>query len=50
LAQLPEDLATATPEQQKALYDKLTELAQVVKRQLMPTLGIQVGFNSTDGD
>jgi len=50
LAQLPEDLATATPEQQKALYDKLTELAQVVKRQLMPTLGVQVGFNSTDGD
>ena len=50
LAQLPEDLAQATPDQQKALYDKLTELTQVIKRQLMPTLGIQVGFNSTDGD
>lgn len=50
LAQLPEDLAQATPEQQKALYDKLTELTQVIKRQLMPTLGVQVGFNSTDGD
>lgn len=50
LAQLPEDLAEATPEQQQALYDKLTELTQVVKRQLMPTLGVQVGFNSTDGD
>lgn len=50
LAQLPEDLAQATPDQQKALYEKLTELTQVIKRQLMPTLGIQVGFNSTDGD
>lgn len=50
LAQLPEDLAQASPDQQKALYEKLTELTQVIKRQLMPTLGIQVGFNSTDGD
>lgn len=50
LAQLPEDLAQATPDQQKALYEKLTELTQVIKPQLMPTLGIQVGFNSTDGD
>lgn len=50
LAQLPEDLAQATPDQQKELYEKLTELTQVIKRQLMPTLGIQVGFNSTDGD
>ncbi|MCC3309328.1 imelysin family protein [Psychrobacter sanguinis] len=50
LAQLPEDFAQATPDQQKALYEKLTELTQVIKRQLMPTLGIQVGFNSTDGD
>ena len=50
LAQLPEDLAQATPDQQKALYEKLTEFTQVIKRQLMPTLGIQVGFNSTDGD
>ena len=50
LAQLPENLAQATPDQQKALYEKLTELTQVIKRQLMPTLGIQVGFNSTDGD
>ncbi|WP_019673453.1 imelysin family protein [Psychrobacter lutiphocae] len=50
LAELPEDIAQATPEQQKALYDKLTELTQLIKRQLMPTLGVQVGFNSTDGD
>lgn len=50
LAQLPQDLAQATPEQQQALYEKLTQLTQVIKRQLMPTLGVQVGFNSTDGD
>lgn len=50
LAQLPEDIADATPEQQQSLYDKLTALTHAIKRQLMPTLGIQVGFNSTDGD
>ena len=50
LAQLPEDLGQATPEQQKTLYEKLTQLTQVIKHQLMPTLGVQVGFNSTDGD
>ncbi|WP_296403810.1 imelysin family protein [Psychrobacter sp.] len=50
LSQLPEDLAQATPEQQKQLYEKLTQLTQVIKRKLMPTLGVQVGFNSTDGD
>lgn len=50
LAQLPEELGQATPEQQKTLYEKLTQLTQVIKHQLMPTLGVQVGFNSTDGD
>lgn len=50
LAQLPQDLAQATPEQQKSLYEKLTQLTQIIKHQLMPTLGVQVGFNSTDGD
>lgn len=50
LAQLPQDLAQATTEQQKSLYEKLTQLTQIIKHQLMPTLGVQVGFNSTDGD
>ncbi len=50
LAQLPQDLAQATPEKQQALYENLTQLTQIIKRQLMPTLGVQVGFNSTDGD
>ena len=50
LAEMPEDIATDTPENQKALYDKLTELTQLIKHQLMPALGVQVGFNSTDGD
>ncbi|PNK61007.1 imelysin family protein [Psychrobacter sp. FDAARGOS_221] len=50
LAQLPENIAEASPEQQQDLYDKLTEITQIIKRQLMPTLGVQVGFNSTDGD
>lgn len=50
LAQLPQDLAQATPKQQKSLYEKLTQLTQIIKHQLMPTLEVQVGFNSTDGD
>lgn len=50
LAEMPEDIAKASPEQQKALYEKLTTLTQVIKHQLMPVLGVQVGFNSTDGD
>lgn len=50
LAEMPDDIATDTPENQKALYDKLTELTQLIKHQLMPALGVQVGFNSTDGD
>ena len=50
LAQMPEDLATADEATQQELYDKLTTITRIIKRQLIPTLGIRVGFNSTDGD
>ena len=50
LAQMPEDLATADKATQQALYDHLTTITRLIKRQLIPTLGIRVGFNSTDGD
>ena len=50
LAQMPEDLATADKATQQELYDQLTTITRLIKRQLIPTLGIRVGFNSTDGD
>ncbi|WP_372829946.1 imelysin family protein [Psychrobacter maritimus] len=50
LAQMPEDLATADKATQQELYDNLTTITRIIKRQLIPTLGIRVGFNSTDGD
>ena len=50
LAQMPEDLATADKKTQQELYNQLTTITRLIKRQLIPTLGIRVGFNSTDGD
>lgn len=50
LAQMPEDLGTADKATQQELFDHLTIITRLVKRQLIPTLGIRVGFNSTDGD
>lgn len=50
LAQMPEDLTTADKANQQQLLKQLTEITQLIKRQLIPTLGIRVGFNSTDGD
>lgn len=50
LAQMPENLADADKATQQQLYDDLTKITQLIKRQLIPTLGVQVGFNSTDGD
>jgi len=50
LAQMPEDLSKANKDDQQALYDHLTEVTRLIKRQLIPALGIRVGFNSTDGD
>ncbi|MBP8046502.1 MAG: peptidase M75 [Psychrobacter sp.] len=50
LAQMPEDLATADKATQQELYDHLTSITRIIKRQLIPTLGLRVGFNSTDGD
>ena len=50
LAQMPEDLEAADKATQQELYDHLTTITRIIKRQLIPTLGIRVGFNSTDGD
>ena len=50
LAQMPEDLATADKANQQELYDHLTSVTRLMKRQLIPALGLRVGFNSTDGD
>ncbi len=50
LAQMPEDLSEAKKDDQQALYDHLTDVTRLIKRQLIPALGIRVGFNSTDGD
>ena len=50
LAQMPEDLASADKKVQQQLFDNMTTLTRLIKRQLMPTLGIRVGFNSNDGD
>ena len=50
LAQMPEDLATADKATQQELLDQLTSITRIIKRQLIPTLGLRVGFNSTDGD
>lgn len=50
LAQMPEDLATADKVKQQELFDHFTTITRLMKRQLIPTLGIRVGFNSNDGD
>ena len=50
LAQMPEDLATADKATQQELYDHLTSVTRLMKRQLIPALGLRVGFNSNDGD
>ncbi len=50
LAQMPEDIATADKTAQQNLLEQLAKVTRVIKRQLIPALGIRVGFNSTDGD
>lgn len=50
LAQMPEDLATADKAAQQQLFDNMTTITRIIKRQLIPTLGLRVGFNSNDGD
>ena len=50
LAQMPEDITKADKDTQQKLYNHLTEVTQIIKRELIPALGIRVGFNSTDGD
>ena len=50
LAQMPEDLATADKAKQQELFDHFTTITRLMKRQLIPTLGVRVGFNSNDGD
>lgn len=50
LAQMPEDLANADKAKQQELFDHFTTITRLMKRQLIPTLGVRVGFNSNDGD
>ncbi len=50
LAQMPEDITQADKADQQQLLEQLAKITRVIKRQLIPTLGIRVGFNSTDGD
>ncbi len=50
LAQMPEDITQADKADQQQLLEHLAKITRVIKRQLIPTLGIRVGFNSTDGD
>lgn len=50
LAQMPEDIAKADKTTQQNLLEQLAKVTRVIKRQLIPSLGIRVGFNSTDGD
>lgn len=50
LAQMPEDINEADKATQQKLYEHLTTVTKLIKRELIPTLGIRVGFNSTDGD
>lgn len=50
LAQLPEDIGTADKANQDKLLKNLSQVSQLIKRELLPTMGIRVGFNSTDGD
>lgn len=47
---LPADIGKAEKNQQVQLYDNLTMLTKQIKRGVMPLLGVQLGFNSTDGD
>lgn len=50
LAQMPEDFTTADKATQQELLNHMTTITRLIKRQLIPALGIRVGFNSTDGD
>lgn len=47
---MPDDITKADTDMQQALYDSMTDMTKQIKRGVMPLLGIQVGFNSTDGD
>ncbi len=50
LAQMPEDISKADKATQQQLLEQLAEVTRLMKRELIPVLGIRVGFNSTDGD
>ena len=50
LAQMPEDISKADKATQQQLLEQLAEVTRLMKRELIPALGIRVGFNSTDGD
>ncbi|PIE47287.1 MAG: peptidase M75 [Gammaproteobacteria bacterium] len=50
LVTLPADITTAEKANQQVLYDNLTNTTKVLKRGILPLFGVQIGFNSTDGD
>lgn len=50
LERMPEDLSLALDEDKHALSEEFTQLIGVFKKNLMPSLGVQVGFNTSDGD
>ncbi|MDO5769075.1 MAG: imelysin family protein [Psychrobacter sp.] len=50
LAQMPNDIGQADKATQQKLLNHLTSITQIIKRELIPALGVRVGFNSTDGD
>lgn len=50
LANLPDDITTAEKANQQALHDNLTSITKELKRGILPLFGVQIGFNSTDGD
>lgn len=50
LERMPEDLSLASDEDKHALSETFTQLIGVFKKELMPSLGVQVGFNTSDGD
>ncbi|MGO1251224.1 imelysin family protein [Psychrobacter sp.] len=50
LGQMPEDITDADQADQQQFLEQLTTITGLMKHQLIPTLGVRVGFNNTDGD
>ena len=50
LGQMPEDITDADQADQQQFLEQLTTITGLMSTQLIPTLGVRVGFNNTDGD